>query len=64
MFLENIPIKLKLTQIVNKDSFHDYREDPNYKLAKGVLIVYDISNRYSFINLVNRFDKIDDYCNE
>ena len=54
MFFENIPIKLKLTQIVkkfwiiNKDSFHDYREDPNYKLAKGVLIIYDISNRYSF----------------
>ena len=64
MFLENIPIKLKLTQIVNKDSFYEYREDPNYKQAKGVIIVYDISNRDSFINLRNWFNKIDEYCNE
>ena len=64
MFFENVPIKLKLTQIVNKDSFHDYREDPNYKQAKGVIVVYDISNRDSFINLNNWFNKIDEYCNE
>ena len=64
MFFENIPIKLKLTQIVNKDSFYDYREDPNYKQAKGVIVVYDISNRDSFINLNNWFNKIDEYCNE
>ena len=64
MFFENVPIKLKLTQIVNKDSFYDYREDPNYKQAKGVIIVYDISNRDSFINLNNWFNKIDEYCNE
>ena len=64
MFFENVPIKLKLTQIVNKDSFYDYREDPNYKQAKGVIIVYDISNRDSFNNLDSWFDKIDEYCNE
>ena len=64
MFFENVPIKLKLTQIVNKDSFYDYREDPNYKQAKGVIVVYDISNRDSFINLNNWFNKIDEYCNE
>ena len=64
MFLENIPIKLKITQIVNKDSFYEYREDPNYKQAKGVIIIYDISNRDSFINVRYWFDKIDEYCNE
>ena len=50
--------------MLNKDSFHDYREDPNYKQAKGVIVVYDISNRDSFINLNNWFNKIDEYCNE
>ena len=64
MILENIPIKLKITQIVNKDAFYDHREDPNYKQAKGVIIVYDISNRDSFNNLDSWFDKIDEYCNE
>ena len=64
MILENIPIKLKITQIVNKDSFYEYREDPNYKQAKGVIIIYDISNRDSFINVRYWFDKIDEYCNE